>query len=533
MKYPKALIALLTVALMIPVFAQAADIPDEQFKAPRPPVEGVGGYSGVYFDDQRTLFRAFTYIEAWKGFDYATNDAVTCKSALDEPCKSSNYVFYETPMSPCSPARVRDCVVNVAGRTGEATWSDAQLIEQTSSSFSFLGGPYVAKYATPFTGDVARGIPDSGEVSVWKIPGLTHAGGDEFLLIPKINGNFQDVAGTKAANLDVGLFPVSRSSAAGKKADDCFFLATSACFTRWPFPQDASFKVSVKTGAKVIGWFHGRISQPQIDSSKTSDAQTVVTIEGKAMSVPVLATWAKNSELPRELDAMIEKEFQDRGKKFAGIAVFGGDKDDRALQAVSDERNPSFDANYFDRYVLWVQVAKDKAFANTSAWSFRTMNDYAQYEKCIGNTGVAGMVTTNSNAYIAGPPVFKDGDLAYRVASPHFDSKGNLQIGTYDLAIRSDIARCLYGFTNAPIQASLSIIYDDGEAKTATTLISEKNNWLRLSAKGFTYSSPTVKVKLTQAKVSAKKTSITCIKGKTSKKVTAVNPKCPTGYKKK
>jgi hypothetical protein len=31
----------------------------------------------------------------------------------------------------------------------------------------------------------------------------------------------------------------------------------------------------------------------------------------------------------------------------------------------------------------------------------------------------------------------------------------------------------------------------------------------------------------------AKKTSITCVKGKTSKKVTAVNPTCPKGYKKK
>ena len=32
---------------------------------------------------------------------------------------------------------------------------------------------------------------------------------------------------------------------------------------------------------------------------------------------------------------------------------------------------------------------------------------------------------------------------------------------------------------------------------------------------------------------SAKATTITCIKGKTTKKVTAVNPKCPAGYKKK
>jgi hypothetical protein len=71
-----------------------------------------------------------------------------------------------------------------------------------------------------------------------------------------------------------------------------------------------------------------------------------------------------------------------------------------------------------------------------------------------------------------------------------------------------------------------------------------------MTAAGFTFSTPKIKVKLSQevsapapaasptpsavAKpIAAKKTSITCIKGKTTKKVTAVNPKCPTGYKKK
>ena len=33
--------------------------------------------------------------------------------------------------------------------------------------------------------------------------------------------------------------------------------------------------------------------------------------------------------------------------------------------------------------------------------------------------------------------------------------------------------------------------------------------------------------------VAAKKMTITCVKGKTTKKVTAVKPKCPAGYKKK
>jgi hypothetical protein len=78
--------------------------------------------------------------------------------------------------------------------------------------------------------------------------------------------------------------------------------------------------------------------------------------------------------------------------------------------------------------------------------------------------------------------------------------------------------------------------------------VNEKNGWLNFAARGFTYSSPTIKVKLSQevvveptptpsasptAKPAAKKITITCVKGKTSKKVTAVAPKCPSGFKKK
>ena len=541
-------LAILTLAGGLALPAGAADIADEQLTTPRPPVENTGGYSGAYYDDQRTLFRAFTYVEAWGSTNFALSGAVTCDSVLDEPCNSSNYVFFETPLSPCSAAITRDCVISLSGKVGDGALANGSMVETVTANFLAMGTKELKKYANPFKGSASRGIPDSGFASVWKIPGMSHPGGQEFLLIPKLNGEFQDTKGSKPANLDVGLFAVSRVPIAGQSFESCFFATKTDCFIRWAHPKDSTFSVSLKTGAKIIGWFHGRLTAPEISSEKLSDGQTQITIQGATITVPTLAAWAKNSDLPARLDQMIEEEFVQRGNQFAGVAYFGGDAKSRSQQAVMDERNPSFDSNFFERYMLWVEVAKDKAYASVSTWSFRTMQDYQDYAKCIGDSGVAGMVTTNSNAYIAGPPKFRDGDLAYRVASPHFDSKGEVQIGTYDLAIRSDIARCIYGFTSAPIQATLSVVYADGEAKKATTLVSEKNNWLRLSAKGFTYSSPTVKVRLTQEKaieaatptpsvstkpIAAKKTSITCIKGKTTKKVTAVNPKCPTGYKKK
>jgi hypothetical protein len=153
--------------------------------------------------------------------------------------------------------------------------------------------------------------------------------------------------------------------------------------------------------------------------------------------------------------------------------------------------------------------------------------------KCFtGAPGLKGIVTTNSTAYSAGPPEFKDGFLNYKVSSPHFQPDGKTPFkGNYNLVMRSDVARCLYGFTSAPISAVISVLSSEGSNDVATTVTGEKNGWLSLSANNFQFSAPTIQVKLTQE--APKKSTITCVKGKTSKKVTAVNPTCPTGYKKK
>ncbi len=160
-----------------------------------------------------------------------------------------------------------------------------------------------------------------------------------------------------------------------------------------------------------------------------------------------------------------------------------------------------------------------------------------------------GLVTTNAPIYWGGAPIFQDGSLNYKVAGLHFKADGTLFKGSYDLAIRSDVARCLYGFSNAPIMANVSVTSSDGGAQNvATELVTEKGGWITLSAKNFTFSSPTIKVKLTQAGSTPQATSkaaktpsvapitkktIACVKGKTTKKVTGNNPTCPTGYKKK
>jgi hypothetical protein len=95
------------------------------------------------------------------------------------------------------------------------------------------------------------------------------------------------------------------------------------------------------------------------------------------------------------------------------------------------------------------------------------------------------------------------------------------------------------------------------EAVVETVVTSFQKGVFQVQATNFTFSSPTIKTRILQqnpildsspkvpinelekstgaavTKSGAKKTSITCVKGKITKKVIAVKPKCPSGYKKK
>jgi hypothetical protein len=168
-------------------------------------------------------------------------------------------------------------------------------------------------------------------------------------------------------------------------------------------------------------------------------------------------------------------------------------------------------------------------------WNFATINSGNGSDCLSDNSKVQGIVTTNAMGYDGSAPSYSKGILSYKVSCMHFEADGKTPVeGTYDLVMRSDTARCLYGFSKAPISATISVTSAAGEIKTATTVVSEKNGWLKMAAYGFTFSSPTISVKLTQAgAASAVKATITCAKGKLTKKVTAVNATCPAGYKKK
>ena len=143
----------------------------------------------------------------------------------------------------------------------------------------------------------------------------------------------------------------------------------------------------------------------------------------------------------------------------------------------------------------------------------------------------------------------------------HFKRDGSLNRGFYELKVSDALAKCFWGIdVSSKTKARIMISYpgSNEEAVVETVVTSFKDGIFQVQAANFTFSSPTIKAKILQQTSnidsstvvvinkpesianpvatrvsSSKKSSITCIKGKVTKKVTAVSPKCPAGYKKK
>jgi hypothetical protein len=77
------------------------------------------------------------------------------------------------------------------------------------------------------------------------------------------------------------------------------------------------------------------------------------------------------------------------------------------------------------------------------------------------------------------------------------------------------------------LNASISVVDDQGVTTVGTKNVSEKDGWIKIAAYGFGFSTPTIKIRFT----SGKSKSIVCVKGKTVRTITGVKPVCPKGFK--
>jgi hypothetical protein len=388
----------------------------------------------------------------------------------------------------------------------------------------------------------ALGLFPTSTVSVWDAPGFQNAGGTtkysvatfaEMMWVPQL-GIYKTFAFTAAivpVKEKSGSYKASRL-AMEKRPDGteaiggwgitpgCAYTEDGICGAVQDFAPNSRFELSMRISNQITGWFKGRIHDPVVASEKFSSTNNRVTIAADTVTVPRIA-----AVVTADNTSDNGKMLLNLGNRMGPLELFTG----------NSLRNAHSDWHGLEYVEEFRKAAKDTAAATSTLWNVATLAGGAENNDCFRDkTKIYGVVTTNATAFMEGPPAMNNKLLQYKVAGLHFAPDGKtLNEGSYDLVMRSDFARCLYGFSSAPIAASINVTAEGGETKVATTVVSEKNGWLKLAAYGFTFSSPTISVKLSQAAAPATKTTVTCFKGKLTKKVTAVSPQCPAGYKKK
>lgn len=329
----------------------------------------------------------------------------------------------------------------------------------------------------------------------------------------------------------------------------CLAHDINICYHRENFPKGARVNVKLKLPNTVTGWLNGRLVKPNVSTQPIDNFYDRVAVDAGPSENIIAGGWVDWAKVPEALFL----------------------NDDGTLNAMGVGRLEGAAGMYsgsvgaIESYLKWQQYLGEKALLKVQGWTISS-TVVETLNSCEGlGKGLQGVVASNASAYSPGAPTFdkESQTLDYRVAAPHFAPDGSTEnLGTYGLSMRADLVQCLYGVKEVPAKAEISITsVSTGGSRVSTVALYRNGNWVYLSAEGFTFSAPTLKVKLIQPEPSkvevaspatntatpevktvikakpapavAKKIIITCTKGKVIKKVSGTNPKCPTGYKEK
>jgi len=553
-------------------YACAGYVPeaDEQYLMPWVP--GFPNYQGYYHNDLDGIYRFTSYAIAIKR-DAAGNatSVVTCTDIASSDC-TGNQIAYRAVLPICDSQISIDCFKDFVVKD-----SGGKPLNYTVDGQFPLGNPQY------FKGSPLMKVPNGGGLTLIHIPEAPHKGGDTYLVkaeVSALKNQGQAEFTTRSFTLSISAVKIIEGKYAFRGTSPnlvsfnnwtidtgfstspvpgyCAATSDTQCAKRYPLPLGMRFGLTVNLTTKLTGWLHGRVKGPEVEVSTNSFGGSTVKVLAEPIKIPVNTAWVNNDTAPQSI-----KDYYS-GKPNTGSGIFGFTEFLKPLSQIDllHDGNMGHTAETLKEYLAWLPALGDKAQAMPTAWTIATMSSYKvadQVQQCLNQTdSLAGIVTSNAAEYLDGPPVFDQvsGALDYKVAATHYEPDGTTVFkGSYDLVMSSKVARCIYGFTQAPISATVSVTSEAGTQSAATVVVNEKNGWLSLGAYNFTYSSPTIRVVLTgssisevkptpsptptptptptQAAAKAAVKSIVCVKGNLAKKVTSVSPKCPVGYKKK
>ena len=516
---------------------------------------------------------AFIFTEGNQGFGNVSSKLVSrqtnftppsqpethlCVSFSDPKCNISGFDSFDaiSVLNPClSSGTPQPCVKSLSVIDGQGATHKASLIRTVD--------------APVFPAEASENLPQGGSTSLWQISdfdgvkdyAVTYYIQSQYSknngvgkFVPKTFSAYvypykeKIISNATKQSYQENIYPDGRLGViglGGVAGTNCVWTENGKCGVEQEFDAGVSAELTIHLPDSLTGWLNGRLIAPEISVTPIGNSINELKIKAKPADVPISYAETPYSQTTDEMKQL----YKNNSHAMAGFSV----RD--AVQVAG-----TFGFKYLSAFQ---NLLGDKAQIKSTSWNLSSLDGVGNGPKnsCLqSNSKILGLVTTNAMIYEDTLPKFENGFLNYKVGGLHYNPDGTTFQGAYDLIIRSETARCLYGFSNAPLSAEISVISVGGEKQVATTQLSESNDWIHLSAYNFGFSSPTIQIKLEQKSqkptpaaspepaqspqsspsasalstpTNSKQLTIACTKGKITKKVTAVNPKCPAGYKKK
>lgn len=428
--------------------------------------------------------------------DDGSSLAWTCDSVSDSECAASKAKdISSTAILPiCTNGRSENCVVSLQVTNKDGVLEEAKYLRNTggmnfsaSAKHNYYGATTPALFDAPNSPSASgtTGYMVTVRTRLWlhwpegkfDIESLNA----EVVPYREQTGNFKAPQQMTAENNHRG----ERGVGIDGNNDLCAWNEAGMCGIRQDFAEGQRIKLVVRMSSEIGGWFKGRIKNPNISVKKYSTKNNEISVEAEPAKVQRLL-------YQTSLDKLTKTETD-----YAMDNGMGGGWESGFTSWATAENSKTFGyLEYFRKLV------SDTASGTNTYWNYSTTKSHGD-NRCLDDTSkVLGIVSTNAMVYDGGVPRFSGGFLSYKVAGLHYAPGGEeLNLGAYDMVMRSETARCLYGFSKAPLSATVSVVNDKGGRTVATTVVKEtKDGWLKMAAYGFTFSKKTIKVKITKKK---------------------------------
>jgi hypothetical protein len=284
----------------------------------------------------------------------------------------------------------------------------------------------------------------------------------------------------------------------------CAWEEVGKCGAAVRFSTGSIGELTVRIPKSLGGWFHGRLSDADLSMASYSNDLNRLVVSGKSVDVPMTSAYFPLFAQNGAATTSYQKYWQDE------IATWDDEDNNPATSLLESYRlaeqvNRGGMATYswwapnatgsLDDFTRYFPTLDERAKGLNNAWRFATLPAQGTDHACFADKSrIQGIITTNAMVYQAGLPTLQGGKFKYQVAGVHKNYDGSVFSGKYDLVMRADDARCLYGLPLVVPDAKVSVKDSLGNPKTFQSSVTLDGEWLEIHASDFTFSVPSIEV---------------------------------------